>query len=119
MSDLSRLLVVYEALDDEAGRRPAPTIAEIEGEIRQLVGESWRYGVSAEQFVEDCHSHSLAFWCDWFAMDRAAERTGAARERLELSMIVAKVEAAGPKSFLMDLPLLENRFQFQRWLKEL
>jgi len=42
----------------------------------------------------------------------------AARERLELSMIVAKVEAAGPKSFLMDLPLLENRFQFQRWLKE-
>ena len=41
-----------------------------------------------------------------------------ARERLELSMIVAKVEAAGPKSFLMDLPLLENRFQFQRWLKE-
>ena len=42
----------------------------------------------------------------------------AARERLELSMIVAKVEAAGPRSFLMDLPLLENRFQFQRWLKE-
>ena len=42
----------------------------------------------------------------------------AARERLELSMIVAKVEAAGPKSFLMDLPLLENRFQFQRWLRE-
>jgi sulfopyruvate decarboxylase subunit beta len=41
-----------------------------------------------------------------------------ARERLELNMIVAKVEAAGPKSFLMDLPLLENRFQFQRWLKE-
>jgi sulfopyruvate decarboxylase subunit beta len=41
-----------------------------------------------------------------------------AREHLELSMIVAKVEAAGPKSFLMDLPLLENRFQFQRWLKE-
>jgi len=41
-----------------------------------------------------------------------------ARERLQLSMIVAKVEAAGPKSFLMDLPLLENRFQFQRWLKK-
>src|SRR5262249_42415325 len=41
-----------------------------------------------------------------------------ARARLELSMIVAKVEAAGPESFLMDLPLLENRFQFQRWLKE-
>jgi sulfopyruvate decarboxylase subunit beta len=41
-----------------------------------------------------------------------------ARERLELSMIVAKVDATGPKSFLMDLPLLENRFQFQRWLRE-
>jgi sulfopyruvate decarboxylase subunit beta len=40
-----------------------------------------------------------------------------ARERHELGMIVAKVEAAGPKTFLMDLPLLENRFQFQRWLK--
>ena len=42
----------------------------------------------------------------------------AARERHELNMIVAKVDATGPKSFLMDLPLLENRFQFQRWLKE-
>jgi len=42
----------------------------------------------------------------------------AAHGRQKLSMIVAKVEAAGPKSFLMDLPLLENRFQFQRWLKE-
>ena len=39
-----------------------------------------------------------------------------ARERTELAMIVAKVEAAIPKSFQMDLPMLENRFQFQRWL---
>jgi sulfopyruvate decarboxylase subunit beta len=39
-----------------------------------------------------------------------------ARQRRELSFIVAKVEAVGPKTFLMDLPLLENRFQFQRWL---
>src|SRR2546428_13763152 len=30
----------------------------------------------------------------------------AARERHELSMIVAKVAAEGPKTFLMDLPLL-------------
>src|SRR5215471_19707601 len=35
-----------------------------------------------------------------------------ARERFELNMIVAKVDASGPRSFLMDLPLLENRFQF-------
>jgi len=50
-----------------------------------------------------------------------ADFTGAwrrARERHALTMIVAKVEASGPKSFLMDLPLVENRFQFQRWLKE-
>ena len=41
-----------------------------------------------------------------------------ARARKELSFIVAKVDAVGPKTFLMDLPLLENRFQFQRWLKQ-
>ena len=42
----------------------------------------------------------------------------AARDGQELAMIVAKVEAAIPKSFQMDLPLLENRFQFERWLKD-
>src|SRR6266516_4404100 len=31
--------------------------------------------------------------------------------------IVSKVEAIGPKSFHMDLPLLENRFQFWRCLQ--
>jgi sulfopyruvate decarboxylase subunit beta len=35
----------------------------------------------------------------------------------ELTTVVAKVEAIGPKTFQMDLPLLENRFQFQRQLK--
>ena len=35
----------------------------------------------------------------------------------QLTTIVAKVEAVGPKSFLMDLPLLENRFQFKRCLE--
>jgi sulfopyruvate decarboxylase subunit beta len=40
-----------------------------------------------------------------------------ARDRPVFSLIVAKVEAVGPKTFLMDLPLLENRFQFQRWLR--
>jgi len=29
------------------------------------------------------------------------------------------VEAVGPKSFHMDLPLLENRFQFKRALEAL
>jgi sulfopyruvate decarboxylase subunit beta len=35
----------------------------------------------------------------------------------ELTTIVAKVEAKGPPVFLTDLPLLENRFQFQRHLR--
>jgi sulfopyruvate decarboxylase subunit beta len=36
-----------------------------------------------------------------------------------LTTIVAKVAAVGPKSFHMDLPLLENRFQFKRYLEGL
>jgi len=36
-----------------------------------------------------------------------------------LTTVVAKVEAVGPKSFHMDLPLLENRFQFARALAAL
>lgn len=35
----------------------------------------------------------------------------------ELTTIVAKVEAIGPKAFVTDLPLLENRFQFARHLR--
>ena len=34
----------------------------------------------------------------------------------ELTTIVAKVEAAGPSAYVTDLALLENRFQFQRYL---
>jgi sulfopyruvate decarboxylase subunit beta len=34
-----------------------------------------------------------------------------------LSTIISKVEAIGPKSFHMDLPVLENRFQFKRCLE--
>ncbi len=34
-----------------------------------------------------------------------------------LTTIISKVEAIGPKSFHMDLPLLENRFQFKRCLE--
>jgi sulfopyruvate decarboxylase subunit beta len=36
-----------------------------------------------------------------------------------LTTVIAKVEAIGPKSFHMDLPLLENRFQFKRCLEAL
>ena len=36
-----------------------------------------------------------------------------------LTTIISKVEAVGPKTFHMDLPLLENRFQFKRALEAL
>jgi sulfopyruvate decarboxylase subunit beta len=35
----------------------------------------------------------------------------------ELSTTVAKVEAVGPSAFVTDLALLENRFEFQKWLR--
>jgi sulfopyruvate decarboxylase subunit beta len=35
----------------------------------------------------------------------------------ELACLVAKVEPVGPKSFHMDLHMLENRFEFQRALR--
>jgi sulfopyruvate decarboxylase subunit beta len=34
----------------------------------------------------------------------------------DLTTLVAKVEAAGPSRYVTDLSLLENRFQFQRYL---
>jgi sulfopyruvate decarboxylase subunit beta len=41
----------------------------------------------------------------------------AARARRQLSVIVAKVETVIPKFFHMDLALLENRFEFHRWIR--
>jgi sulfopyruvate decarboxylase subunit beta len=46
---------------------------------------------------------------------RAAVDDGLAAH--ELAAIVAKVAATGPATFLTDLSLLENRFQFQRYLR--
>ena len=36
----------------------------------------------------------------------------------DLTTIVAKVEAVGPSGYVTDLALLENRFAFQRYLRE-
>ncbi|HEY2804885.1 MAG TPA: thiamine pyrophosphate-dependent enzyme [Gemmatimonadales bacterium] len=36
----------------------------------------------------------------------------------DLTTLVAKVEAVGPAAFVTDLSLLENRYQFQRHLRE-
>lgn len=45
---------------------------------------------------------------------RAVEEARAAEE---LTTLVAKVEERGPKVFLTDLHMLENRFEIQRWLR--
>jgi len=37
----------------------------------------------------------------------------------ELTTIVAKVKAIGPSGYVTDLSLLENRFQFQRYIQSL
>src|SRR5437016_703093 len=42
-----------------------------------------------------------------------------AMQSRELSCIVAKVEAVGPKGYVTDLALLENRFQFARYIEKL
>ncbi len=36
----------------------------------------------------------------------------------ELTSIVAKVEAVGPKGYVTELSLLENRFQFKRYIEK-
>jgi len=42
---------------------------------------------------------------------------GLALEAQALSCVVAKVEAVGPSGYVTDLSLLENRFQFARYLQ--
>jgi len=42
----------------------------------------------------------------------------AAMDARDLTTIVAKVEALGPSGYVTDLALLENRFEFQRWLRQ-
>ena len=36
----------------------------------------------------------------------------------ELTTIVAKVDAVGPQRYVTDLGLIENRIQFERWLRQ-
>lgn len=51
------------------------------------------------------------------ALDEFSAAFSEALVAAELTTIVAKVEAVGPKAFVTDLGLLENRFQFQRYLE--
>src|SRR6478735_2931238 len=60
------------------------------------------------------HDVTFARKLDGFA---SAARSAIGGDRL--SVVVAKVDAVGPASFHMDLHMLENRFEFARWLQGL
>jgi sulfopyruvate decarboxylase subunit beta len=49
-------------------------------------------------------------------LEAFAREFDAAAAARDLTTIVAKVEAVGPPVYVTDLALLENRFQFQRYL---
>lgn len=51
------------------------------------------------------------------SIDEFVREFAAARGANELTTLVAKVDAVGPAAFVTDLGLLENRFQFQRYLQ--
>jgi sulfopyruvate decarboxylase subunit beta len=50
-------------------------------------------------------------------LDAFAQAFAEALAAGELTTLVAKVEAVGPTGYVTDLSLLENRYQFQRYLK--
>ena len=52
-------------------------------------------------------------------IDEFTQAVDEALEAREMTTIVAKVGATGPRVFLTDLPLLENRFQFSRHLRSM
>jgi sulfopyruvate decarboxylase subunit beta len=52
------------------------------------------------------------------SVDDVTAAFDAALAAQDLTTIVAKVEAVGPKGYVTDLSLLENRFAFQRYLRE-
>ena len=49
-------------------------------------------------------------------IDEFVKAFAEAQQAQELTTLVAKVDANGPSAFVTDLGLLENRFQFQRYL---
>jgi sulfopyruvate decarboxylase subunit beta len=51
-------------------------------------------------------------------LDEFQEAFGDAMKAGELTTLVAKVEAVGPSGYVTDLALLENRFEFQKWLRQ-
>ena len=70
-----------------------------------IAGMASAAGIPRTATVRDLDSFTAAF--------------DAALATNELTTLVAKVEAKGPPVFVTDLPMLENRFQFARYLKNL
>jgi sulfopyruvate decarboxylase subunit beta len=68
-----------------------------------IAGMAAAAGIARASTVRDMPAFEAAF-ADALAAD-------------DLTTIVAKVEARGPAAFVTDLPLLENRFQFARYLR--
>ena len=52
------------------------------------------------------------------AIDEFTRAFAEALAATDLTTLVAKVEAVGPSAFVTDLALLENRFEFQKWLRQ-
>jgi sulfopyruvate decarboxylase subunit beta len=52
------------------------------------------------------------------SLDELRAEFNAAQRAGDLTTIVAKVEAVGPSGYVTDLSLLENRYQFARYMKE-
>jgi sulfopyruvate decarboxylase subunit beta len=55
--------------------------------------------------------------CTVTTLDQFTDAFDAALSAGELTTLVAKVDAKGPSGYVTDLSLLENRFQFQRYLR--
>ena len=56
--------------------------------------------------------------CTSRTLEAFASDFDAAMDARELTTIVAKVEAVGPAGYVTDLALLENRFEFQKGLRQ-
>jgi sulfopyruvate decarboxylase subunit beta len=52
-------------------------------------------------------------------LDEFTRAFGEAMAANDLTTLVAKVAAVGPKSYITELSLLENRYEFQRHLRTL
>jgi sulfopyruvate decarboxylase subunit beta len=52
-------------------------------------------------------------------VDEFKKSVAAALQGNELSCIVAKVEATGPKAYVNELALIENRFEFRKYIQSL